>query len=188
MNISYNFDEVARLPLPGDNVAVATRQLEVGTIINYQGKALTLDFTVMEGHRFAVKAIAPGEALLSWELPFGLALQEIQPGNYVINKGALDALSVRSLDFSLPAAPNFEDYSQPIVLDEKNFQPAPALPAYSETRTFMGYRRSQARGVGTRNNIVLLGTTSLTGSYVTQLAANLQSELTNYPINLGIVC
>jgi altronate dehydratase len=187
MNISYNFDEVARLPLPGDNVAVATRQLEVGTIINYQGKALTLDFTVMEGHRFAVKAIAPGEALLSWELPFGLALQEIQPGNYVINKGALDALSVRSLDFSLPAAPNFEDYSQPIVLDEKNFQPAPALPAYSETRTFMGYRRSQARGVGTRNNIVLLGTTSLTGSYVTQLAANLQSELTNYPQIDGIV-
>lgn len=187
MNASYNFDEVARLPLPGDNVAIATRQLDVGTVIFYQGQALTLDYTVMEGHRFAVKAIAPGEALLSWELPFGLALQAIQPGNYVVNRGVLDALSVRSLEFPLPATPNFKDYSQPIVLDEENFQPAPALPAYQQTRTFMGFRRSQARGVGTRNTIVLLGTTSLTGSYVKQLAASLQGELKNSPQVDGIV-
>jgi altronate dehydratase len=187
MNSSYHFDEVARLPLPGDNVAVATRQLEVGTIIYYQEKALTLNYTVMEGHRFAVKPIAYGEALLSWELPFGLALQTIQPGNYVINQDALDALRVRELDIKLPSTPNFKDYSQPVILDEENFQPAPALPAHQETRTFMGYRRSQARGVGTRNTIVLLGTTSLTGSYVTQLAAGLQSELKNYPQVDGIV-
>jgi altronate dehydratase len=177
----FNFDDVARLPLPGDNVAIATRQLDADTLIYYEGKSITLDYTVMEGHRFAVKAITKGETLLSWEIPFGLALQSIQPGNYVINKGALEALSGRSLEFALPLEPNFVDYSQPIVLDEENFQSAPALPAYPETRTFMGYRRSKARGVGTRNTIVLLGTTSLTGSYVTQLAANLQGELKNYP-------
>lgn len=181
MNASYHFDEVARLPLPGDNVAVATRQLEVGTTINFQGKVLTLDYTVMEGHRFAVKTIVQGEALLSWELPFGLALKTIQPGHYVMNKAVLDALSVRSLDFALPEEPNFVDHAKPIDLDEENFQPAPALPRYLEPRTFMGFRRSEARGVGTRNNIVLLGTTSLTGSYVTELAASLEDELKNYP-------
>jgi hypothetical protein len=89
MNASYRFDEVGTLPLPGDNVAVATRQLDAGTIIYYQDQTLTLDYTVMEGHRFAVNPIAPGEALLSWELPFGVALQSIQPGNYVINKDVL---------------------------------------------------------------------------------------------------
>lgn len=187
MNLSYYFDEVGRLPLPGDNVAVATRQLDAGTIIYYQGQTLTLDYTVMEGHRFAVKEIAPGEALLSWELPFGVALQSIQPGNYVINKGVLEALSVRSLIFALPATPNFADQVHPYVLDEANFQPAPALPAYPDTRTFLGYRRSQARGVGTRNTIVVLGTTSRTGSYVKQLAARLQGELKNYPQVDGIV-
>ena len=181
MNEAYNFDEVARLPLHGDNVAISTRKLDAGTMIYYEGKSITLDYTIMEGHRFALKAIAKGETLLSWELPFGLALQSIQPGNYVINQSVLEALSVRSLEFVLPSEPNFVDYSQPIVLDEENFKPAATLPAYPETRTFMGYRRSQARGVGTRNTIVLLGTTSLTGSYVTQLAANLQSELKNYP-------
>jgi altronate dehydratase len=187
MNASYRFDEVARLPLPGDNVAVATRQLDAGTIIYYEDQALTLDYTVMEGHRFAVKAIAPGEDLLSWELPFGVALQSIQPGNYVINKDVLEALSVRSLEFALPATPNFTDQIRPYVLDEANFQTSPALPVYPETRTFMGYRRSQTRGVGTRNTIVLLGTTSRTGSYVKQLAARLQGELKNYPQVDGIV-
>src|SRR5690625_4647194 len=187
MNPSYHFDEVARLPLPGDNVAIATRQLDAGTVVHYQDQDLTLDYTVMEGHRFAVKAIAPGENLLSWELPFGVAGPSIQPGNYVINKGVLEALSGRSLDFELPAVPNFVDKVPPFVLDEENFQPAPATSAYPETRTFMGYQRSEARGVGTRNTIVLMGTTSRTGSYVKQLAARLQGELKNYPGVDGIV-
>ncbi|GGD98335.1 UxaA family hydrolase [Paenibacillus nasutitermitis] len=187
MNATYRFDEVARLPLPGDNVAAAIRQLDAGTIIHYEGQTLILDYTVMEGHRFAIKEIAPGEGLLSWELPFGMAVQSIQPGNYVINQNVLEELSVRPLDFALPAAPNFDDEVHPFVLDETKFQPAPALPAYPDTRTFLGYRRSEARGVGTRNTIVLLGTTSRTGSYVKQLALRLQGELMKYAHVEGIV-
>ncbi|TNJ64000.1 altronate hydrolase [Paenibacillus hemerocallicola] len=186
MNAVYQFDEVARLPLPGDNCAVATRQLDAGTVIHYEGQSLTLDYTLLEGHRFAVKTIAPGEELQSWQLPFGVALQAIQPGHYVINDAVLDALRVRQLKFALPAEPNFVDQVHPYVLDETNFQPAPASPAYSETRTFMGYRRSEARGVGTRNHVVLLGTTSRTGSYVKRLAARMQGELKNYPNVDGI--
>lgn len=186
MNAACQFDEVAKLPLPGDNCAVATRQLDAGAVIQYEGQILTLDYTIMEGHRFAVKAIAPGEALLSWELPFGVALRAIQPGHYVINEAVLDALRVRQLKFALPAEPNFADQVHPYVLDEANFQPAPASPAYPEIRTFMGYRRSEARGVGTRNHVVLLGTTSRTGSYVKRLAARMQGELKHYPHIDGI--
>lgn len=187
MSSVYRFDEVARLPLPGDNAAVAIRRLEAGTVIHYGDQALTLDCTVMEGHRFAVKAIAPGEALLSWELPFGVALRSIEPGHYVVNPDVLEALSVRSLDFALPATPNFDNRIPSYVLDEANFRPAPALPAYPESPAFMGYRRGGGRGVGTRNYIVLLGTTSRTGSYVKQLAARLQGELRHYPQVDGIV-
>lgn len=187
MSASYHFAEVGRLPLPGDNVAIATRRLEAGTMIHYQNQPLTLDYTVMEGHRFAVQPIAPGEALLSWELPFGIALQPIQPGNYVINDSTLHALQGRTLDFTLPTAPNFVDQVKTYILDEAKFQPVAALPLYTETRTFLGYRRSAERGVGTRNNIILLGTTSRTGSYVKQLAARLQGELKNFPNIDGIV-
>lgn len=187
MSLTYNFNEVGRLPLPGDNVAIATQLLEAGTTITYENQSLTLDYTVMEGHRFAVKAIALGEDLLSWELPFGIALKLIQPGDYVINKSVLEALSVRSLDFALPTLPNFVEEIKAYVIDEANFHPALAEPSYPDTRTFLGYRRSLARGVGTRNTIVLLGTTSRTGSYVKQLAARLQGELRHYPNVDGIV-
>ncbi|TVY08186.1 UxaA family hydrolase [Paenibacillus cremeus] len=187
MSEAYTFDEIARLPLPGDNCAVATRQLDAGTEIHYEGQTLIMDYTVMEGHRFAVKPIAPGEELLSWELPFGVALEAIPPGHYVINEAVLEALSVRQLKFALPAKPNFADQVHPYILDEAHFQPAPASPAYTEERTFLGYRRSADRGVGTRNYVVLLGTTSRTGSYVKQLAARLQSELKNFPNIDGIV-
>ena len=187
MDVVYQFEEVARLPLPGDNCAVAIRQLNSGTVIQYESQSIVLDYTVMEGHRFAVKAIAPGEELLSWQLPFGVALKPIHPGHYVINETVLEALSVRKLAFVLPSEPNFADQVHPYIFDEENFRPAPASPAYTETRTFMGYRRHEDRGVGTRNYVVLLGTTSQTGSYVKKLAARLQGECKNYSNIDGIV-
>ncbi|QHW29663.1 altronate hydrolase [Paenibacillus rhizovicinus] len=187
MDVVYQFEEAARLPLPGDNCAVAIRQLNSGSVIQYESQSIVLDYTVMEGHRFAVKAIAPGEELLSWQLPFGVAVQPILPGHYVINETVLEALSVRKLSFALPPVPNFADQAHPYVLDEENFQPAPASPAYADTRIFMGYRRHEDRGVGTRNYVVLLGTTSQTGSYVKKLAARLQDECKNYPNIDGIV-
>ncbi len=187
MNASYRFEEVARLPLPGDNVAVATRNLEAGATIIYQGQTFMIDYTVLEGHRFAVKTISLGEPLLSWELPFGVALKSIEPGHYVINQEVLEELRVRTLAFALPEKPNFADEVPPYVLDEAQFQAAEALPLHPDMRTFMGYRRSPERGVGTRNTVVLLGTSSRTGSYVKQLAARLQGELKAFPQVDGIV-
>lgn len=187
MSITYQFDEIGRLPLPGDNVAITTRRLDAGTTIVYNSEPFTLDQTILEGHRFAIQPIAPGEPLLSWELPFGVAIRPIAVGEYVINESALHALRDRTLNFSLPAEPNFADNVHPYLLDEANFQPAARLPDYSATRTFQGYRREGNRGVGTRNMIVLLGTTSRAGSYVKQLAARLQAEVGNYANVDGIV-
>lgn len=177
---TYQFNEVGRLPLPGDNVAITTRRLDAGTTIIYNDERFTLDQTILEGHRFAIQPIAPGEPLLSWELPFGVAIRPIALGEYVINESTLHALRERTLSFSLPDAPNFADNVHPYLLDEANFQPVERLPDYTDTRTFQGYRRPGNRGVGTRNMIVLLGTTSRAGSYVKQLAARLQPALGNY--------
>jgi hypothetical protein len=174
MPVTYRFHEVARLPLPGDNVAITTQRLEAGTRIRLETGEVTLEQTILEAHRFAVKPIRAGEALLSWELPFGYALRDIRPGEYVCNEAILEALSLRHLDFPLPDEPNFEDDIRPYALDEASFVPAEALPLYTDERTFLGYRRDAGRGVGTRNYIVLLGTTSRTGSFVKQLEARLK--------------
>ncbi|MFN8453328.1 MAG: UxaA family hydrolase [Anaerolineae bacterium] len=184
---TVHFQKVARIPLPGDNVAIATRRLEAGTTVVTEEGQFTLDCTVMEGHRFAIQPIAPGETLLSWGLPFGLALRPIEPGAYVCNAGMLAALRGRPLDFELPAEPNFEDHIAPYVLDEATFQPAEQLPLYQQPRTFMGYRREGQRGVGTRNYIVLLGTSSRTAGYVRQLENYLQGVASSYRHLDGIV-
>ena len=69
----WDFQEVGRLPAPGDNVAMATRRLEAGTRISREGSEITVGHTVLEGHRFAVEPIAEGQDLLSWGLRFGRA-------------------------------------------------------------------------------------------------------------------
>ena len=179
--------EVGRIPLPGDNVAIATRKLPAGTVIVDGSREYLLDYTVLEGHRFAIEPIAAGEPLLSWNLPFGIATSDIAPGMYVSNAGMLEALRGRSISFSLPERANFVDHIEPYTIDEAAFEPADQVTVYADERTFMGYRRDGGRGVGTRNMIVLLGTTSRTGSYVKQLETRLSGVANAYANIDGIV-
>jgi altronate dehydratase len=187
MQSAVEFEAVGRLPHPRDNVAIAIRTLGAGTKIKLGNAQFPLNDTVLQGHRFAVRAINFGEALLSWGEPFGIALSAIAPGDYVCNEGVLRELRSRSLDFSLPAAPNFADQIPPFVFDEAQFTPSPPLPLYDEERTFLGYPRSNGRGVGTRNMVVLLGTSSLTGGFVRQLETTLQPLADQYTNIDGIV-
>ena len=169
------FDDVARLAAPGDNVAIAARRLEAGTRLRRAVADFALDYTVMEGHRFAVAAIGRGEPLLSWGLPFGTALADIVPGQYVCNEGMLEALGGRRIDFALPASANFADRIEPYRLDPSAFRAGTQVGQTPGTRTFLGYHRG-SRGVGTRNYAVVLGTASRTAAYARALAARLQEE------------
>lgn len=75
------FALVARFASEGDNCAVATRTIEAGSVIEMpSGRALRLDFTVLEGHRFAAHAIEAGELLTSWGSGFGRATRRINEG------------------------------------------------------------------------------------------------------------
>lgn len=150
---AFSFDEVARLPAKGDNVAIATRRLEAGTTIRRDGEQFQLSHTIMEGHRFAVQPIAVGDALLSWGLPFGVALVPITPGQGASNAGMLEALAGRHVDFDLPPAANFEDRITPYGLDESTFEAAAPLERRSDAPTFSGFDRGP-RGAGTRNYVV----------------------------------
>ena len=183
------FEAVGRLPAQGDNVAIATRRLEVGTTIRLAAASTcVLAHTVLEGHRFAVRPIAANEPLLSWGLPFGSALGDIAPGDYVCNQSMLDALKVRRLDEAkLPARPNFSDLLPSFAFDESSFRPGPPVSRAENPGTFSGFRRPGHRGVGTRNFIVILGTTSRTASFARQLAERLQALARVHPSLDGIV-
>ncbi len=187
MNNALPFHLAGRLPAPGDNVAIASQRLDAGTVIDFQGQPLTIAQTVLEGHRFAIAPIAAGDKLLSWGLPFGFATQPLQPGDYLCNEMMLTALKSRRLDFPLPTAPNFRDHFEPYQLDKAKFTPGKQVSLVADPRTFMGYARPGNRGVGTRNYIILLGTSSRTASFVRALEERLKPDLAGCQNIDGIV-
>ncbi len=183
----HNFISVARLPAPNDNVAIATQRLNEGTQIHHNSEQFTLSHTVLEGHRFATQPITEGAPLLSWGMPFGYASRSIDPGNYVCNQKMIDSLSIRNLNFELPSNPNFIDVMVPYTLDAVEFSPGKQLERYPEKRNFFGYRRAGNRGVGTRNYIVVMGTTARTSAFAKRLADKFSNNVEAYSNIDGIV-
>lgn len=189
----FSFHEIARLPegrsaangdaaYGGDNAAIAVRRLEAGAWVTgaYEDApqaAFQLSHTVLEGHRFAVRPIRRGEPLLSWGLPFGIALRDIQPGDYLADAAVLEALQARFVDFDPPTEPNFADRALAYRLDEESFRPADALPGVQDGLTFLGYPRPGGRGSGTRSRVVLLGLSSYTNGYVRRLEERLKDAV-----------
>eukprot|EP00397_Hematodinium_sp_SG-2012_P030095 GEMP01031852.1.p1 GENE.GEMP01031852.1~~GEMP01031852.1.p1 ORF type:complete len:605 (+),score=117.88 GEMP01031852.1:154-1968(+) len=155
--VSYetNFDDAALVPQKGDNCAIATSTLAQGTKLAYGERVLVLDYTVVEGHRFAIAFIPKGGHLLSWGLSFGQAIEDIQPGQSVANDGISEALAISPLKHHpLRHTANFENYIEPPPPVDST---SSVLQLSKKSRsTFQGYMRPDGR-VGTRNYILILG-------------------------------
>jgi len=164
-----SFETIGRIPAPGDNVAIATANLQGGTRFSLEGQVHTLKSPLLEGQRFAIQTVARGQDLLSWGLPFGRALRRIEPGEYLCNAGILEALNLRRLDFQLPETANFEDHAEHFVLEPESFVPGHQVTPVPQAATFEGFARTGGRGTGTRNDIVILGTSSLTSGFARAL-------------------
>ena len=68
---------------PTDNIAVALADLPAGASLEVGGFALQLIDAVKMGHKFALRSIGPGERILKYNCPIGLATTTILPGQYV---------------------------------------------------------------------------------------------------------
>ena len=187
MDNEFAFDQAGRIPAPGDNAAIAVRRLAAGTRITGTPGGFVLPHTVLEGHRFAVVPIAPGQPLTSWGLPFGLATRPIATGDYLCNEKVLTALKGRHAEFPLPASPNFQNHRVPFQVDEHAFRPGQQVPPANEPLFFEGFARGGSRGVGTRNFVVVLGTSSRTASYARALAERFKRVPEQFPNIDGVV-
>ena len=192
---------MAKIPEPGDNVAIAIERMEPGTEIERDGARFTIAHTVLEGHRFAAEPIAEGEEL-SWGLPFGTALKDIAPGDYACNEKILRVLRERHplgararaasptgpttkgpagcqaastpTTSCCPTSPTSATPSSPRTSSTRRPSGSKPVPLHEQPGTFMGYRRPGGRGVGTRNHVVVLGVTSRTGPYAKLLEERLR--------------
>ena len=170
------FNDVARLASSADNVAIATHRIEPDTFIEGPKGQFKIQHTILEGHRFVLIPIGSGEPLLSWALPFGTAIRDLFPGEYVCNEKILIALGQRNIDFDLPHKPNFLDVMVEHKIDATSFSPGQQVPRNSEIETFFGYRRSGRRGVGTRNFIVILAVTVKSAAFARQIESKYSSQ------------
>ncbi|MCB8961063.1 MAG: UxaA family hydrolase [Ardenticatenales bacterium] len=120
-------------------------------------------------------------------MPFGTALRDIAPGEYVCNEEMLVELRQRQLEFPLPAAANFSDDIPPFVFDPDSFTPAEPLPRQAATATFQGYLRPGGRGVGTRNQVILLAANGTVAGFTKALAERLQGAAAPFANVDGVV-
>jgi altronate hydrolase len=119
-----------------DNVAVASRTLTEGLEIQAATEVLRLARRVGLGHKFAVRPIARGEAILKYGQVIGFAGEDIPPGEHV------HVHNVRADAFE-------RDYAY--------CRDCPPPPAPANPRTFQGYDRGGGR-YGTRNYIAVIST------------------------------
>ncbi len=184
----FSFHEAGLLPSPGDNVAIAIKTLKAGSQIQTENGLFEIPFSILEGHRFAVETIDAGQNLLSWGLPFGIALGEISPGEYICNEKILKVLRQRNIPFAIPEQPNFKDHRFSFKLELENLQPCEQVPLKSDCiKTFQGFLRGNHRSAGTRNYLVVVGATSKSSGFVRELAARFNGIKNKFPNVDGVV-
>jgi altronate hydrolase len=153
---------------PADNVAVAARPLQAGLEVADNGHALKLGGRVGLGHKFALRDIRKGEAILKYGQIIGFASQDIPAGSHVhVHNVAADAFE--------------RDYA---FCSE--CPPPPARP--TEQRTFMGYDRGDGR-YGTRNYIAIISTVNCSASTSKYVSEKFRTTdlLKRYPNVDGVV-
>ncbi|MBR1757857.1 MAG: altronate dehydratase [Lachnospiraceae bacterium] len=119
---------------PRDNVAVALRDLPVGTTVACESGTVCLKENVVRGHKVAICDIPAGEDIIKYGCVIGKATQEIAAGSHVHSHNVQTELS-----------------------EETAYAYAPVHFALPETkhRSFEGYVRADGR-VGIRNELWII--------------------------------
>jgi altronate hydrolase len=140
-----------------DNVTVALRDVAAGAVID----GITVKTPVSVGHKIALSAIAPGEPVIKYGYPIGVASAAIGAGEHVHSHNLKSTL---------------KDDLDP----DKSRSAAPAAAlAPKGPATFDGYRRSDGRA-GIRNEIWIINTVGCVNNAAERIAAMAGAELV-YP-------
>ncbi|HEY0033831.1 MAG TPA: altronate dehydratase family protein [Devosia sp.] len=153
-----------------DNIAVALSNLDVGT---QTPQSVHIVRRVPKGHKFAIRLIREGEAILKFGQIIGFAKEAIPPGDWVHehNCGMGGADGTLHYDYA---------YTEGAV--------APEMIPLEQRATFQGYRRPNGK-VGTRNYIGILTSVNCSATVAKFVAdaVNRSGILEDYPEIDGVV-
>jgi altronate hydrolase len=121
---------------PADNVLVALKNLEKGTVVSFEGMEYTIQEHVKAKHKLAVCDLAPGDSVTMYGVLVGKAQQPIKKGGLISTGNVKHAAN----DFTVG-----QRHTEWVV---------PDVSAFSG-RTFSGYHRADG-SVGTANYWVVV--------------------------------
>jgi altronate hydrolase len=154
---------------PDDPVAVARRDLEVGSAIESGGHRVVLRETVPRGHKVALVELAQGAAVRKYGQLIGIASCPIAAGEHVHGHNLVSPSRARgpALASALSSSPECEPH-----MGADSARPRPGGPsgAVDDTRTFSGIIRPDGR-VGTRNYLAVLSSVNCSATVVKRIAA-----------------
>ena len=136
-----------------DNVAVATRPLSPGDVVDVGGQSVSASTPIPAGHKIAVRPISTGSPVTKYGQPIGLATMDIAPGTHVHSHNLVDHHVVSS--------------------DLSELSPPPSPSPLQ--RTFQGFHRPDGR-VGTRNYVALVSTVNCSATVCHKVAERFNQE------------
>jgi altronate hydrolase len=170
---------------PDDPVAIARRDLEVGTELLIGGDRVVLRDAVARGHKVALVDLDQGAVVRKYGQPIGTATGLIAAGEHVHDHN-LVSLS-RDRGRSAPSPPTGPERSA-AAPDQTPAPPAEHPGAAAATRTFDGIVRPDGR-VGTRNYLAVLSSVNCSATVVKRIvsAFSAPGALDEYPGVDGVI-
>jgi altronate dehydratase len=112
-----------------DNVATALQPLRPGQQLDVNGIMITVQHAIPSGHKIALTTIRPGESVVKYGSPIGLASAEILPGAHVHTHNVASTRGRGDLDISPAGEPQPRLAEPP---DERNGAERPAAERHAE--------------------------------------------------------
>lgn len=156
-----------------DNVAVCRKPIPASTEITFDGSTIRVPAAIRMGHKFAVRPIKEGDAILKYGQIIGFAGRSIAPGEHVHVHNVKLGTFERDYAFASQV-------------------PAP-LPPPAEWRTFMGFDRGPGKPehlrYGTRNYLAVISTVNCSASTSKYIAERVRATgvLEKFPNVDGIM-
>ena len=133
-----------------DNVAVALKPIEKGTTVNVAGTEVTTIENIPQGHKFAIKPVKKGDAVIKYGFRIGYAQADVEVGGWIHTHNLKTALG-ELLDYT---------YS-PTGVD---------VEPSKEEAFFDGYMRENGK-VGVRNEVWIIPTVGCVNSIARAIEA-----------------
>lgn len=132
-----------------DNVAVALKPIAKGTTLDVAGAAVTTVEDIPQGHKFAIKAIKKGEAVIKYGFRIGYIQADVEVGAWIHTHNLKTALG---------------------ELLEYSYNPTGVDIEPSEDAYFDGYMRENGK-VGVRNEVWIVPTVGCVNSIAKAIEA-----------------